>query len=156
MHSFTCGCGWVVRGKASATNVKLRGTCSAGCWAGKGGSKAADVKPPHKQPQQAQQPQPNQPGYTPVLNAWNNSTAADSNDARMEDGADVYGAGGNDSGGSADGPSEAEGAATKLEGLRGDEACCKALIKAAKLQKVPLAVETNTPQSSGATPHHRA
>ena len=60
----------------------------------------------------------------------------------MEDGTDILGAGGNDGGAAADGPSEAEEAATKLASLRDDEACCKAQIKAAKLQKGPLAVET--------------
>ena len=122
---FTCGCGWVVRGKASAKDAKQRGTCNEGCWAGKGGSKVADApksspavgsamtvnKPTHKQPQRVQQPQPNQPnqqGYTPVFNAWNTTNTADPKDARMEDGADTHGAGGNDGGAPAYGPSEAE------------------------------------------------
>ena len=139
---FNCDCGWVVRGGELAKSAKAKGTCSEGSWVGKGGDQANAVKPTQKQPLMTQQPQPNQPGYSPAFNAWIGTNTMDAQDEREEDGGNAQGAGANDSGGSVAGLSDAEAAAMKLEGLRDDEACCKAQIAAAKLQKGPLAAET--------------
>ena len=60
----------------------------------------------------------------------------------MEDSGSTQSTADTDSGGVSAGVSEAEEAALKLEGLRDDEACCKAQIAAAKLQRGPLVTDT--------------
>ena len=134
-HRFICECGWVFEGKATVKSAKARGSCSAGCWSGKGGDHAGAAKPTQKQPPTPQQ------GFSPAFNAWLDPKATDAKDDQMDDGCSTQSVAYDVGSGAEAGVTEAEAAALKLEGLRDDEACCKAQIEAAKLQKGPLAID---------------